>query len=103
MVEARDAVEAVDLLEAVDWARVQAFGFFGRVLDLQAGFYVLYRRGDEGDCRTGHYTCHGVPDGGEFVDRVVGEGELGLCEAGRCGGHALWIEECLVQDAAVEG
>ena len=60
MVDARQAVELIDLARAVDGAAVQAFGLLARVLDLQARFDVLDRGGYEADGAAGHDASEGV-------------------------------------------
>jgi len=67
-------MESIYFLDAVYRARIQTFGSFGRVLDLETRFYVFYWSGDEGDGCAGHYSCHGVAEGGEFVYFGGGEG-----------------------------
>ena len=49
VVEAAQAMCAVDFARAVDGAGVEACGFVYGVLYLQAGFDVFDRGGDEGD------------------------------------------------------
>lgn len=63
--DAAHAVVPVDLGEAVDGARVEPVGLLRGVLDLQAGFDVLDRRGDEADGGAGESACHAVADGRE--------------------------------------
>ncbi len=66
VVEAAEAVRAVDLARAVDGAVVESCGLVDGVLDLQAGFDVFDGGGDEGDGPAGKDAGEGVADGGEF-------------------------------------
>lgn len=103
MIQTREAVEPIDLLQAIDRAAVEPICLLGGVLDLQPGFYMFDRCGDEGDRGARHHARHGVSYGREFMDGCIWEGEVALGETAGRGGHAVGVEEGLVEDAAVEG
>lgn len=65
VVDAADAVVAVDLAHAVNGARVEALGLGGGVLDLEARLDVLDGRGDEGDGRAGEDAREAVAKRGK--------------------------------------
>lgn len=103
MVEAREAVGAEDPLRAVDGAAVEALVLVGRVLDLQARFYVLDGGGDEGDGEAGHDAGNGVAEGGEFAGGVLGSSFCGSKGGGAGFAEALWCEDILLQKSTVVG
>lgn len=87
---------------AVDRSRVETFGLVDGVLDLEAGFDVLDRCGDERDGPAGHYACDCVAEDREFCRGLLGR-EFKFADVvwgeGEDGGVG---EEVLVQNAAVE-
>lgn len=56
---------------------------------------------DEAYCSTGHDAGEGVTDGRELV--LVEVLRIAEGEGRRRGCHAVWVEECLMENAAVEG
>ena len=59
------------LFGAIDWTAIESLVFVGGVLDLQAGFDVLDRGGDERDSEAGHESSDRVSRGGQPVGGLL--------------------------------
>ena len=93
----------VYLASAVNGACVLAFGFVYGILNLQTGFDVFDRRGDEGDGPASHNAGNTVADRGK-LGRSLLDGDFELSDViGGEGQDGRIGEKVVVEDATIEG
>ena len=95
-------MRAKDLPRAVDRAAVQALAFVCCVLDLEPGFDMLDRGGDEGDCEAGQQACEGVAEGGELVAGFLNGCFWASENGGPVPADIVYSEDVFVEDSSVE-